>query len=180
MSRKLTWVGAPKFGLLGALAFASALVFASTPSHALTFDFSITDITVGTTITGEIDGLQDNTANQPATAIIVDSIPPAFNLTTPFSVPLVTPIRNSFIVEAGAITLADFIQSFQCAGTTCNLDFSLGLSGFSEALPSNTINGFVSFSPVASVPGPIAGAGLPGLIAACGVLLLLARRRQIA
>jgi hypothetical protein len=42
------------------------------------------------------------------------------------------------------------------------------------------IDGIQFGSDIAAVPGPIAGAGLPGLIAACGVLLVLARRRRKA
>jgi hypothetical protein len=49
-------------------------------------------------------------------------------------------------------------------------DFTLsGLNGF--ATQSALVNAF-------SVPGPIVGAGLPGMVAACGALLALARRRR--
>jgi hypothetical protein len=53
-------------------------------------------------------------------------------------------------------------QGFFLALDVCSGACSLGNTGFAAS----------------SVPGPIVGAGLPGLLAACGGLLALARRRR--
>ena len=63
---------------------------------------------------------------------------------------------------------------------------SLGMEAiggaFGGTLTGNSIfaNVRYEYTPAASVPGPIAGAGIPGLILACGGLLGWMRRRKQA
>jgi hypothetical protein len=113
------------------LLIATCMIFlggATTSGHALSFDFSFTDPVNGT-VTGEIDGLADNTNSQAATSVTIFSDPYACieglcgtgtSLAAPISVPLGGATENSFNVSGGILISGGFADTF----STSNLAIS--------------------------------------------------------
>jgi hypothetical protein len=94
-----------------------------------------------------------------------------------FSFFVQTTAGGAFTQLGGVITNTCSFPGGSVAGTDlCRWDAPPGQTRFGVAVQA--VTGDELLTSVSNVPGPIVGAGLPGLVAACGALLALVRRRR--
>jgi hypothetical protein len=159
------------------------IVVGASPCQALTFNFSFTGI--GGTVTGQIDGLADNTTS-PAAHFIVDSYPLGLNVgvSAPFDAIATADaiFYNTFAVTGGVIQTYFFAanHAYQPGGTGgWQLCFSYNQQCQALAYLSdgtNTVSGSqIVFSQVTTTPLPTS---LPLFATALGALGLLGWRRK--
>jgi hypothetical protein len=86
---------------------------------------------------------------------------------------------GAFTQLGGVITNTCSFPGGSVAGTDlCRWDAPAGQTRFGVAVQAVAEDELLTSVSTVAVPGPIVGAGLPGLVASCGALLALVRRRR--
>jgi hypothetical protein len=192
MSHKLGWVAA---------AFASAIAISSPTSSGadIVYDVNLTLVDVQTqngsgigTVTGTIttDGRAGILSDLDITSwdltlshgSAFGVLQPGNSVVTVADVGLTTDLTGLFFDFGSSTSIFGFSAFFNNEGFLLfePRPFSIEMQASTEpplvVAPIET--GIVQIAQVSTVPGPIVGAGLPGLILACGILLALARHRH--
>jgi hypothetical protein len=98
-----------------------------------------------------------------------------------FTVPEVYNVPGTYTATVSANVGYEELGTIQIGTVQCGFFQTCPIFGQVQFQNGGSLSDFTSVTVipnVAGVPGPIAGAGLPGLLLACGVLLGLARRRR--
>jgi hypothetical protein len=142
-------------------AFASALALTSTPGHAVTFEFSFTN-TTGVTVS-DFEGEWSGTGGSLDNLNILHNGGPGM-------------VNSEASSASGSKVTIVWNVPYLADGNTVSFSFE-SLFGQIHLETASWTRTALGLPPIA-IPGPIAGAGLPGLILASAGLLAWWRRRQ--
>ena len=135
-----------------------------------------------TTCTGpdcEILPLQSVSVTRSGSTLITDALIGSVQAGESFNFFVQTTEGGTFTQLGGVITNSCSFPGGSVAGTDlCRWDAPAGQTRFGVAVQALVGDELLTSVSTQAVPGPIVGAGLPGLVAACGGLLALARRRR--
>ena len=127
----------------------------------------------------EIAPMQSVSVTRSGSTLITDALIGSVQAGETFSFFVQTTEGGAFTQLGGVITNTCSFPGGSVAGTDlCRWDAPAGQTRFGVAVQAVIGDELLTSVSTQAVPGPIVGAGLPGLVAACGVLLALARRRR--